>query len=599
MRVLAEIDPSDDARIRLSAPLHFNELIKAMPGSRFSHKDNAWKLTKSWTTCLSLRTTFKKDLEIGPRLAAWALEIKTNKIAPALALRNEVNAEGSEKLYPFQRAGVAFLSTAERALLADEMGTGKTRQSIMTLMQLYMSGRDPFPALIVAPNSTKIGWRRETEAVWPGIVVQPIKGSAAVRRKQLETPAHIYVINWEALRTHSRLAPYGSVSLKRCVECGGHDERVTHTKCEVHKRELNQLDFNTVIADEAHRMKDPKSKQTRALWAATGNAAYRYALTGTPIADAPDDLWAILHWLSPEDWPSRTKYIDRVCEVSYNAFGAPTVIGVKHSMRDEFFGSLDPRMRRMPKAVVLPFLPPVMYERRDVEMTPKQKKAYKQMSDQMIAELDDGDMLTTTSPLTRVTRLLQFASSFAELQVDEKTGDRVVRLSDPSCKLDAFMDDLQDFGEDSIVVFAVSRQLIEMLSRRLEKLKIPHGLITGAQNADERQQHMDDFQEGRTKYILCTMAAGGVGITLTRGRIAVFLQRSWSMIDNIQAEARVHRIGSEQHDTITVVDYVTAGTVEEIVIRAVEEKSKRLEEILRDRDLLKKIIEDPDEKDAV
>lgn len=597
--ITADRDPLDEHRIRVSgtSPLH-KDLMNTIPGARWSHKQNAWHLPLGWAGCLALRSTFRDSLEIGEDLAKWATEEVQTRIKPSMELRTALDAEGSPALYGFQRAGVAFLATARRALCADEMGTGKTRQALMALQQMYMQGTNPFPCLIVAPNSTKISWKREAETVWPGLEVIVVKGSAAQRRKQLETPAHVYVMNWESVRGHSRLAPYGSVSLKRCTECGGQDPRVTLAQCEVHPRELNQLKFNSVICDEAHRMKDPKAKQTRAVWAATGDADIRIALTGTPIASTPDDLWTILHWISPEEWPSRTRYIERMLDVSYNAFGAPTVIGVKSHMQDEFFSSLDPRMRRMPKAVVLKHLPPMTFERRDVEMTPKQKKAYNQMVDQMVAELDDDQVMVTTSPLVRVTRLLQFASSYAELENvwnDKKEEyEAHVKLIDPSCKIDAFMNDLDDFGDDQIVVFGVSRQLIEMLSRKLEKHKIEHGLITGAQNADQRQEYMDQFQAGKIKIMLCTIAAGGTGITLTKARVAVFLQRSWSMIDNIQAEARVHRIGSEMHDSVVIVDYVTAGTIEETVIGAVEQKSNRLEEILRDRDLLKKVLEGDD-----
>lgn len=610
MKVHANIDTADPSRIAVKTSYFQKDLIASVPGARYSHKDELWKLPLGWANCLALRSTFPNELEIGEELAKWAISEMDNRIRPAMQLREAIEADGSPHLYSYQRAGVAFMSVAQQALLADEMGTGKTRQAVMALQQIYLEGTNPFPCLAVVPNSTKIGWKREAAIVWPGLEVVVVKGSAAQRRKQLETPAHLYVMNWESVRGHSRLAPYGSLGLKRCKQCGGEDERITHVKCEVHPRELNQMLFASAICDEAHRMKDPKAKQTRAVWAATKTTQFRFALTGTPIADAPDDLWTILHWLSPGEWPARTKFIERMCEVSYNAFGAPTVIGIKPSMRDEFFAALDPRMRRMPKSVVLRFLPPIVPERRDVEMPPKQEKAYEQMRDLMLAELE-GDILTTPNPLARVTRLLQFASSYATLEtvtvkvpnkVDPETGGPVyrqeqrVKLADPSCKLDAFMDDIPDYGTDSVVVFAVSRQLIEMLSKRLEKRNIPHGLITGAQNADERQHHMDDFQAGRTKFILCTIAAGGVGITLTAARTAVFLQRSWSMIDNTQAEARIHRIGSEVHESIRMIDYVTAGTLEEVVIQAVEAKSQRLEEILRDQALLKKVIRDPEVK---
>ncbi len=594
--VHAEIDETNDKRILITETSALQkDLFNRIPGAKYSHKQFGWNMPLGWAGCLALRSTFRHDLVLGEKLTEWATNELEFRINPCLALRDATDAEGADSLYGYQRAGVSFLSTAKRALCADEMGTGKTRQAIMALQQLYMQGENPFPALVVAPNSTKISWQREAETVWPGLTVSVVKGSAAARRKQLEEPAHIYVMNWESLRQHSRLAPYGSIGLRRCVECGGADPRITHVKCEVHQRELNQIDFRSVIADEIHRAKDPKAKQTRALWAATGDADIRFALSGTPIASTPDDLWSILHWLSPEEWPSKSRYIDRMLEVSYNAFGAPTVIGVKPHMQAEFFAALDPRMRRMPKSLVLQHLPPIVTERRDVEMTPKQKKAYNQMVDQMVAELDDGNMLVTTSPLVRMTRLLQFASSYAEIEYEwnerRQENDEHVKLIDPSCKISAFLDDLDDFGDDSIVVFAVSKQLINMLSEKLEKKGIEHGMITGDQNTDQRQHHMDRFQRGETKLMLCTIAAGGTGITLTKARVAVFLQRSWSMIDNIQAEARVHRIGSEQHESVAIIDYITAGTVEETVIGAVEQKSERLEEILRDRELLKRTIQ--------
>lgn len=593
---VADLSPEGD-KIHLETLYREKDLVRQVPGASWNHKKAVWTAPISWGTCVIMRGIFGDQLQIGPALQEWALNELETRINPANELREAVDFSGSKQLFGYQRAGVEFLSIAERAMLCDGLGAGKTRQAIMTAMRLYEKGHNPFPMLVVAPNSTKTGWKRESNTVWPGLEARVIKGSAVQRRKQLEEPAHIYIMNWEQVRGHSRLAPYGSIALKRCKECGGEDERVTYARCEVHKRELNQIDFNMVVADEAHRMKDPSTKQTRALWAATGDARFRLAMTGTPIADAPDDLWTILHWLDPNEWPSRTKFIDRYAQLQYNAFGAPIVTGLRPETKEEFFRIVNPRMRRMPKDLVLKHLPPVMYERREVELSPKQLRSYNDMRDKLVVDLD-GDVLTASSPLTKMTRLLQFSSSYAEIVVeqkkkahsDEMEDIEVVKLIEPSCKIDAFMNDLPDFGGDSVVVFAVSRQLIYLLHERMEKEKIPHGLLTGAQSTDERQKSIDDFQEGKTKFILCTIAAGGVGLTLTAGRIAVYLQRSWSNIENVQSEGRVHRIGSEIHDSILYIDYVSAGTVEEAQHEAVAAKGERLEEILRDKDLLRRAL---------
>ncbi len=595
MPVTAKLDP-DGKHIRLDVEYRYKELCKSIPGSSWSASDQIWRVPLSWSTCLALRSTFRNDLVIAEDLGEWATNLLNTRISPANSLRELEQFESSTNLdlFPHQQAGVEFLKTARRALLADEPGLGKTAQAIRAIKELKDSGEDVFPALIVCPNTLKKNWAREFGRWWPGVSTQVIKGTSTQRKKQFETPADVYIINWESLRTHSRLAPYGSVALARCKECGGHDERVSLTRCEVHQRELNKIDFKAVVADEIHRSKDPKSKQTRALWSATGNAEFRFALTGTPVANNVVDMWSILHWLSPEDWPSKTKWIDRMVDTMLNAFGGMMVLGIKPHMEDEFQRTISHHMRRMLKARVLPWLPPVINERRDLEMSTKQKKAYEQMRDTMIAELESGEALSAPSVLTQTIRLLQFASSYANIVVDENTGEPKAVLSEPSCKVDSLMDDIKngDFGEDSVAVCAVSRQLIELLSAALTKANIPHGLITGAQNEDERQQAIDDFQSGAKKWILFTAQAGGVGVTLTAARRLIMLQRPWSLVDHKQALDRVHRIGSEIHDSIVITDYVTEGTIEERVLQVLETKADNFEQIVHDRekllDLLKK-----------
>jgi SNF2 family DNA or RNA helicase len=593
LSVTAEID-ADKKHILLTTDWRFKELCKSLPGASWSAKDQVWRTPLSWTNCLALRSTFKDGLTIGPALSEWATNELNTRINPSLALRELESADGDEDLFPHQRAGVQFLKTARRALLADEPGLGKTAQAIRALKAIQDSGEQVFPALIVCPNTLKKNWAREFSRWWPEVSTQVIKGTSAQRKKQFDTPADIYIINWESLRSHSRLSGYGSIALVHCKACGGENETVSENRCEVHPRELNGIDFKSVVADEIHRSKDPKSKQSRALWSATGNAQIRFALTGTPIANNVVDLWSILHWLSPQDWPSKTKWIDRMIDVMLNAFGGMMVIGVKPTMQDEFYKAVNPVMRRMLKRVVLPHLPPVLTERRDVEMSTKQKKAYQQMRDTMIAELESGDALTAPSILTQTTRLLQFSSSYADMVADESTGEIKTVLTEPSCKVDALMDDISsgDFGDDSVAVCAVSRQLIELLSAAMTKAKIPHGLITGAQSEDERQKAVDDFQEGRIKWILFTAQAGGVGITLTAARRLVMLQRPWSLVDHKQALDRVHRIGSEIHDSILIMDYVTEGTIEERVLQVLETKSDNFEQIVRDRDQLMKLLKD-------
>jgi SNF2 family DNA or RNA helicase len=408
---------------------------------------------------------------------------------------------------------------------------------------------------------------------------------------------------------HSRLLAFGSHALKKCVECGG-SGTVKQAQCEVHDRELNEITFDAVIADEVHKAKDPNSLQTRALWAASGDAEIRIGMTGTPIANSPDELWPILHWMDGLEWPAKTAWVERLIDYTYNIWGGREVRGLKPTHEAEFHATVDPRMRRMPKALVLSHLPPLVPERRDVEMGAAQKKAYDQMRDHMIAQLDAG-VLLAANPMVQVARLLQLASSHGDLKIfkvkvmdketgkqklDPTTGEPMWRdeehlvLQNPSNKLDAFISDLDDFTGQSSIVFAESRQLIDMASERLTKKGIPHGLITGTVGEDARERNMDDFQKGRTPFILCTIKAGGVGITLTKASTEIFLQRNWSPVEMSQAIARGHRIGSEEHDSITVLDYVTPGSVEEMQILSLDRKGDMLEEIVRDEAMMRKFL---------
>jgi SNF2 family DNA or RNA helicase len=528
------------------------------------------------------------------------------------------------RLLDFQRPGVAFLARNKRAILADPPGLGKTAQLIRTLQVLAELGQNPFPALIVCPNSLKSStWSVEFTKWAPEIEVVIIDGGAAKRRKQL---AHMQqlandghqvagVINWEAVRLHSRLAAYGTMSL---------------TEKESAPKELNEMGLRTVICDEAHRLKDPKSSQSRATWAVLHGAEFRYLATGTPIADNIADLWALLHGIEPEWLPARTKYVDRYAETSVNFFGGLDIHGIRPTTRDEFFKIVDPLMRRIPKKAALPQLPAKLPTAiRHTPMLPKQKKAYDQMREHMIANL--GELLVAPNPLAQLMRLNQLASSCAELTpvtrrewrtrpvlsetdfisidgvsrpapVRDEDGEIVteryqveypdfdVRLIAPSPKVDDLIDLLEELGDEPLVVGAVSRQLIELAAERLERLNIPHGLVTGAQSGYERGQAVERFQNGKHRVILLTLGAGAEGLTLTRASRMLFMQDSYSAIQNQQAEDRIYRIGSEQHDSVQIIKQIAPGTIEETKQDILLAKALRAEEVVRDQSTLLRLL---------
>lgn len=605
MAVLAELNVATQ-KIVFSTTWAHRDLAKAIPGSRWDNKKSEWSIPVSWAACLAMRATFKTQLELGPELSAWAINELETRITPCNDLRELTEfADGDGDLYGWQRSGAEFIRIGKQVLIGDDPGAGKTATVVRGLMRMYVvDGTNPFPCLVVAPNSVKRSWLREFDMWWPGIQCEVLHGSVANRRKQLKKESHVFITNWESLKSLSRLAPYGSIALKRCTAHGGEDPKVSEARCQVHEREFNKIEWSSVIADEVHRARFPQSQQTRALWAATGDAPIRIGLSGTPTGGDPSDLWALMHWLNPLEWPSRVKWIDRFMNVMYNGWGGSEIVGIKPEMRDEFYGSISPRFRRMPEDLILKFLPPIVNEQRDVELSPKQAKAYMSLAKDMIAALDGSlTMLKALDPLSKTMRLLQLASSYGEVEetiiVDPDTGMVKTRqkliLQDPSSKLDAFMDDIDGFGTDQVAVAAVSRQLIELLSSRLTKAKIPHGLITGKQNEFERQDAIDNFQAGRIQFILLTSAAGGTGVTLTAAKYLARLQRPHSLIEDKQLLRRVRRIGSERHDVIFVRDYLGVGTLDYAVVDALDHKGVSFSDIVLDTQLLRRALEDSGE----
>ena len=612
-----------DNDIVFAAPSVWTHVLKSTLAFRWDRKTQIWRTKATWPNYLRVYNTFAQDtsgqikVQMSDGLKEWVTNLYNSSIAPCLQMREQL--EPSEKpssdlfegMYPYQVVGAEFISTAKKALLCDDMGSGKT----LTAMSAVVKNK-AFPCLVVTLNSTKLNWEKEINKYYPGHKVYVVDGTLPKKRKVFkdfnENNGDFLIINWESLRAFSKMAPYGTTRIIACPECGGVNDSIDVAKCEKHNRELNMIEFQSVLADEIHRCKNPKTKQARALRAATGDAWMRVGLTGTLVANSEEEMFSPLNWLDSDSYPNKTKFIDRFFITRMNYMGFMEVCGIKPNMRAEWDQIINPIMRRMPKKVILPYLPSITYLRKDIPMIPRQKKAYIQMRDQMIADIDGGK-LTVTQAMSQTTRLMQLAASYAEVElledIDPNTGEEVfkqkVTLTNPSNKIKAFMGDLPDYGNSQIAVFAQSKQLINLLEQTIQKEneerskvksseeylpQITYGRVTGDESTEEREQNVTRFQNGELQIMLLTLSAGSTGITLTKADVAVFLNRSYNSIENKQALDRVHRIGSEIHDNILCVDYLSEGTIDYKILDALEEKGNILESIFQDKKLIRNMI---------
>lgn len=603
----ADIINAESRRIVVQTHWNERELVKQIPGSGWDGDGKVWTVPLSWPACLQLRGIFGPQLTLGDKLVTWASDERDRRVDLAMHLRNLTAPEPGavsylgphdERLRDFQGSGVNFMWAAESCILGDDMGSGKTVQALELLRLLERNSEESLPALVVCPNSMKFTWALEAATWLPSANPYVVDGGLVTRRKIFQAaqadPRALVIINYEGLRSHSRLAGFGSERLRRCVPCGGTDPKMKYNSCEAHNKELNVMGLRTVVLDEAHKIKDPHAKQTRAAWAVgqQETVTRRYGLTGTVIANDPSDAWSILHFIDPIEHPTKTKYVDRYCLQAWNAYGGLDVKGIHPATREEFYRVIDPRFRRMPKALVLSQLPPKIHSVRHVELTPKQLKAYRDIDKDLVTRLPDGSVMVAANDLVAQTRLLQFASATMELTPDG------FRMCDPSSKIDALVDILEERDGKPTLVSAMHVQLINLAAARLTKLKIPFGLITGQQQTFERDVAQRAFQEGKLPVLMFTLGAGGTGLTLTEADTQVRLQRSWSLIENLQGADRNHRIGSEKHESIHYIDVVAHDTVEEQQVERLWEKAERLEEINRDRAQLQLQRQSTDELDV-
>ena len=338
--------------------------------------------------------------------------------------------------------------------------------------------------------------------------------------------------------------------------------------------ELTQMSWLHIIVDECHRMKNRKAQQTRAL-KNIKNVEYKTALSGTPVINAPYEFWSVLNWIKPSAFKSYWKFYQQYTDFEIDPRGFHKVKGPKEA--ESLLEAIDPFYVRRLKVDVLKDLPEKYYTEIEVELTTVQKRAYKTMQDHMISWIGKQEEETLAAPvvIAQLTRLMQFAVAYGELE-----GEKLV-LTEPSAKLDVLLDLLEDNPKEQFVVFTRFKGFVDLASKKFSSLGISHVALTGDTPQEDRGRIVDEFQEGRHRVFIGTIAAGGVGITLTNASTVVFIDRDWSPALNSQAEDRLHRIG--QKNAVQVIDIIAKDTIDRGRHQKLELKLSWIKQLLGDK----------------
>lgn len=480
--------------------------------------------------------------------------------------------------YDYQKQAVMFFEkSGGSCLLGDQPGVGKTLSAISYAV------KNKLKTLVVCPASLKLNWRNEIQRFTNEKAYiykyKPKKRSKEVVNTKEESLFHI--INYEALETFIKLNVSHTCSY---VQCGWKE---TNTKkkynaCPVCQRAksiksrvlgttfedkdgvgLDPKNYDLIVCDEAHYLKNSKANRTKVVKKAFINVPKKLLLTGTAIKSMPFEFFSLLNFIDPAEWKSAHHFGVRYCAGFEDDFGWDYS---GSSNLDELYSRISPYFLRRLKSDVLSFLPPKTFTHFPIELTPEEYRNYakteKEVVDETTGETKDADHLS------RIQRLKMFTS-----HVKASRGIEIVQ-------------DVIDGGE-KIVVFTEYISTAEKIASHFGSKAV---LFTGQKSASEKQEAVDKFMnDDSVKVFVGTMGAAGVGITLTIASIAVFIDQPWTPSDREQAEDRIHR-ASTTSDKVQIIRLICQDTIDEDIISLLNAKEK-VTSLVLDATILDKKVE--------
>ncbi|MEU0333496.1 DEAD/DEAH box helicase [Streptomyces sp. NPDC006193] len=455
--------------------------------------------------------------------AEHAVAVFRHTTAVAAELRTALAAE----LRPYQVRGVSWLREAVGAhggaVLADEMGLGKTLQAIGCLV-----GRaDEGPQVVVCPTSLVGNWAHEIARFAPGLRTMIWRGG-----------------------------PLEAIDSKTVVLTG-------YPTLRMHSTVPMEQQWATAVFDEAQVLKNPRTQVSKAARAIAADA--RIALTGTPVENHLDELWALLYLVAPQLFGHKAQFRRRfVRPIADGSLAAATRLRA----------AIEPVVLMRKKSQVAGSLPPKIHADLICDLTVEQQQLYDRVLEQAIDDGFGSGAQRQARVLAALTALKQVCNH-PSLVTDDCDG-----LSGRSGKLDLCTDIVANNLEtDSpTLIFTQYRKTGELLVRHFgEQFRVSVPFFHGGLDQKERADIVRRFQnDGGPKVLVLSLKAGGTGLTLTRAADVIHFDRWWNPAVEAQASDRVHRIG--QTRTVTVTTLTTSTTVEEH-IAAMHARKSALSEI--------------------
>uniref|UniRef100_A0A8B9TLY6 Chromodomain helicase DNA binding protein 6 n=1 Tax=Anas platyrhynchos TaxID=8839 RepID=A0A8B9TLY6_ANAPL len=459
--------------------------------------------------------------------------------------------KNSNQLREYQLEGMNWLLfnwyNRKNCILADEMGLGKTIQSITFLSEIFLMGiHGPF--LIIAPLSTITNWEREFRT-WTEMNAIVYHGSQISRQM---------IQQYEMVYRDSQGNPLPGIFKFQVVI-------TTFEMILADCPELKKIQWRCVVIDEAHRLKNRNCKLLEGLKLMA--LEHKVLLTGTPLQNSVEELFSLLNFLEPQQFPSETAFLEEFGDLK-------TEEQVK-----KLQSILKPMMLRRLKDDVEKNLAPKQETIIEVELTNIQKKYYRAILEKNFSFLSKGanqhnmpNLINTMMELRKCCNhpylingaeekiLEDFRKTHSpeapdfQLQAMIQAAGKLVLIDKLLPKLIA--------GGHKVLIFSQMVRCLDILEDYLIQRRYTYERIDGRVRGNLRQAAIDRFckpDSDRFVFLLCTRA-GGLGINLTAADTCIIFDSDWNPQNDLQAQARCHRIG--QSKAVKVYRLITRNSYE-------------------------------------
>ncbi len=429
---------------------------------------------------------------------------------------------------PHQEEGTRFLHERAAAGLFDEQGLGKSKQLIDAIVLDIGAGKLD-GALVICPNILKTTWGEEIERHSKFRYAVFGAGKKARREAFRSLKAVFYIINYEAVAAELTAL-----------------------------RALLRFKRLALVLDESHRIKTPMAKVTHAVLALRRDAAKRVIMTGTPVANKPEDLWSQFFFLDDGGTlgPTFEAFKERYCSNG----GYVRVEDLRDrlaalSLRREKEGTVD--------------LPAKTVVRSLVTLCGQQLAMYEEMRRELaiwVRSLSGQEFLAQADNiLTRLVRLSQLASNPALL--DTRYSETPAKFEPLDRLLEA---QLASPDEKAIVWTSFVPNIPALMARyAMWRPVCLHGEMDGrARDASIRAFRSDSS----VRLLVANPAAAREGLTLTQARTAIYLDRTFNLVDFLQSQDRIHRLS--QRRACQIILLIARNTVDELIDFSLAQKHR-------------------------